>query len=71
MSELVHPGTVTYVNEETGEERTKSADEVPLEFRFVNGIPMVRAVRSVVGNQKTIREYGPQGELLRSNVSFG
>lgn len=70
MSELAHPGTITFVNEQTGEERVESAEESPVEQRFVNGIPMVRAVMSVAGNQRTIREYGPQGQLLRSNVSF-
>jgi len=70
MSELNHPGTITIVNEQTGEERTESAEKTPLQHRFVNGVPMVRAVLSVAGNQRTIREYGPQGQLLRTNVSF-
>ena len=70
MSELVHPGTITFVNEETGEEKAEPADKSPLQHRFVNGVPMVRAVFSVAGNQSFIREYGPEGQLLRSNVSF-
>ena len=71
MSELKHPGTITFVNQETGEVRTESAEESPLEHRFVNGVPLVKAVYSRAGNQTFIQEFGPEGQLLRSTVGSG
>jgi hypothetical protein len=33
-------------------------------------VPVVRVVAKVVGEQRTIREYGAGGEMLRSTVQF-
>lgn len=70
-----HPGTIVYVNGNTGEERTSPISEVPEDFRYAPDrdgrlIPIVRVVAQTVGNQRSIHELGPDGQLLRSTVQI-
>lgn len=70
-----HPGTVEYVDGNTGKvTRTAKVDEVPESLRFAptdqGPVPVVRVVAHVHGNERTIREYGPDGALLRSTVQL-
>ena len=70
-----HPGTIVYVNGNTGEESSSPISEVPEDFRFAPGkdgqlIPIVRVVARTVGDQRHIHEMGPDGELLRSTVQI-
>jgi len=70
-----HPGAVEYVDGNTGQvTRTSKIDEVPEGLRFApteSGlVPVVRVVAHVTGNERTIREYGPGGALLRSTVQL-
>jgi len=70
-----HPGTITYVDGNTGEESTSPISEVPEELRFApdqdgNLVPIVRVVARTAGNQRTIHELGPDGQLLRSTVQI-
>ena len=68
----VHPGTITFVSDDD-RERVENASGVPESLRFAKNqhgrwVPVVRVVATVAGDQRTIREYGPGGELLRSTV---
>jgi hypothetical protein len=70
-----HPGTIVYVDADTGEERISPISEVPEAFRFAPGqdgrmVPIVRVVARVAGDQRTIQELGPEGEILRSTVQI-
>ena len=70
-----HPGTIVYVNGDTGEESTSPISEVPEDFRFAPDkdgqlVPIVRVVARVAGDQRTIHELGPGGEILRSTVQI-
>jgi hypothetical protein len=73
MSELPeHPGTVEYVDGATGEvTRTVPADEVPEQIRFAPGPdgelrPVVKITVLTVGPRREIRQFGADGEILRS-----
>lgn len=68
---LNHPGSITFVDE--GSERVERASEVPESLRFATCrdgalVPVVRVVAVHAGDQRTIREYGADGALLRSTV---
>jgi hypothetical protein len=68
-----HPGTIVYVDGATQKETGRvSIDTVPESLRFAptaDGlVPVVKVVAHTEGNRRTIREYGPAGELLRSTV---
>lgn len=68
-----HPGTITFVDGATGKTtRVAKASEVPDEIKFVETerglVPVTKIVASVHGNQRTIRQYGPDGQLLESTV---
>ena len=49
-----------------------SASEVPFGIRFVKTeaglVPVVKIVNITTDRQQTIRQYGPEGQLLRSTV---
>jgi len=70
-----HPGTIVFVDENTGHEHARPVTQVPEPLRFAPDHsgqlqPVVRVVAKVVGEQRTIREYGQGGEMLRSTVQF-
>jgi len=70
-----HPGTIVFVDENKGHEHARSVAEVPEALRFAPDkdgqlVPVVRVVAKVVGEQRTIREYGVAGQMLRSTVQF-
>lgn len=70
---MIHPGTVVYVDGDTGHVQSSSPiSAVPLGLHFVETphgpVPVVRVVATTRGRARTIREYGPGGELLRSTV---
>ena len=67
-----HPGTIEFVDGATGEvTRRVPADEVPEQIRFAPGPdgdqrPVVRITVLTVGPRREIRQFGADGELLRS-----
>jgi hypothetical protein len=67
-----HPGTVEYVDGATGEvTRTSPAEDVPEQIRYAPGPdgtlrPVVRITVLTVGPRREIRQFGADGELLRS-----
>lgn len=68
-----HPGSITFVDERG--ERIESAVKVPESIRFAQNRdgklePVVRVVATTMGDQRTIREYGVDGGLLRSTVQI-
>jgi hypothetical protein len=70
-----HPGTILFVDENTGQEHPRPVSQVPEPLRFAPDHsgqlqPVVKVVAHVVGEQRTIREYGASGEMLRSTVQF-
>lgn len=70
-----HPGTIVFVDENTGHEHPRPVAQVPMPLRYAPDRsgqlqPVVRVVARVVGEQRTIREYGVSGEMLRSTVQF-
>jgi hypothetical protein len=69
-----HPGTIVYVDGDTGEETTEDAAAVPESLRFAETeeglVPVVRVVARTAGDRRYIREYGPDGELLRSTTQI-
>lgn len=72
---MSHPGTVEYVDGDTGRVlATSPVETVPHALRFApterGAVPVVRVVATTRGSQRTIREYGPEGELLRSTLQL-
>ena len=70
-----HPGTITFVNGDTNVVlSTDPVAAVPEAHRYVEGprgwVPVVRVVATTHGRQRTVREYGVAGELLRSTVQL-
>jgi hypothetical protein len=67
-----HPGTITYVDADAQTQKVQSAADVPEPLRFADTtsgkVPVVKVVARIAGGQRFIREYGPNGELLRSTV---
>ena len=68
-----HPGSITFVDEKG--ESVEPAAAVPDSIRFAKNKdgqlePVVRVVATTIGDQRTIREYGEEGNLLRSTVQF-
>ncbi|MGC4115126.1 MAG: hypothetical protein QM765_11065 [Myxococcales bacterium] len=68
-----HPGQIEFVDGNTGKvTRVAKAAEVPEALRFAPTdkglVPVVKVVATVEGERRTIREYGPAGEVLRSTV---
>ena len=76
MSEPKHPGTIQFVDGMTKQvTRTLQAHEVPPAFRFAKDasgtlVPVVKVVAIEEGDRRTLREYGPEGQLLRSTVQL-
>jgi len=73
VNEPEHPGKIIFVDGLT-QEITKElpAAEVPFGIRFVETeaglVPVVKIVNIATDKQQTIRQYGPDGQLLRSTV---
>ncbi len=70
-----HPGTIVYVDGTTQKEtEQRSITEVPESLRFAPTaqglVPIVRVVAYTQGDRRSIREYGPAGELLRSTLQL-
>jgi hypothetical protein len=69
-----HPGTIVFVDGDTNEETEEQAADVPESIRFAETpeglVPVVRVVARTSGTRRIIREYGPDGELLRSTVQI-
>jgi hypothetical protein len=67
-----HPGTITFVDGLTGEvTRTEDASEVPDGIRYANGPdgrpqPVTRIEITTFEDRREIRQYGPDGTILRS-----
>lgn len=74
MSEPKHPGTIQFVDGATQEvTQTVDAKEVPSSIRFAKNeagelVPVVKVVAVQEGDRRIIREYGPEGQFLRSTV---
>lgn len=71
MATAEHPGTVTYVDGDTDRiTATKAVADVPEAMRFVDTpagrVPVVRVVMTAGGGARTIVEYGPDDQVLRS-----
>ncbi len=75
MTRPAHPGTIVFVDAETGTERSEPAAQVPesIAFAQVDGqaIPVVRVVAAVEGPHRTIRSYGIDGRLLSTTYQQG
>jgi hypothetical protein len=63
-----------FVDGDTNEESEENAADVPESIRFADTpegpVPVVRVVARTSGDRRIIREYGPDGELLRSTVQI-
>lgn len=74
MSEPTHPGTIQFIDGATqAVTQTVDAREVPSSIRFAKDgagtlIPVVKIVSFQEGDRRTLREYGPEGQFLRSTV---
>ncbi len=70
---MTHPGTITYVDADSKTEQVVPIAEVPQDLQFARNtkgelVPVVRVVARVSGNQRFLRELGPQDEFLRETV---
>jgi len=70
---MKHPGIIVVVDGDTNRVlRRDSVDDVPESLHFVETtaglVPVVRIVAFDHGDRRTIYEYGPDGELLRSRI---
>jgi hypothetical protein len=70
---VTHPGTITFVDKDAGTEKVVSADQVPEGMRFgkiASGeeVPVTRVEAQLRGEERVIKELGPNGELLRTTV---
>jgi hypothetical protein len=74
-SRPVHPGKIVYVDGNTGrvvaEENAKDVPEFMAFVRTPEGrIPVVKVVATTLEDKRWIREYGPDGQLLRSTLQL-
>jgi hypothetical protein len=70
-----HPGKIVYIDGNTNDvTETLEISEVPENLRFAPTekglVPIVRVVAYTSGDQRIIREYGPENVLLRSTVQL-
>ncbi|MCK6545838.1 hypothetical protein L6R52_08215 [Myxococcota bacterium] len=64
-----HPGQIVYVDGETGAVTSvREIADVPEAMRFRGGVPVVKVVATRRGDERTIQEFGPSGELLASTI---
>lgn len=72
--ERPHPGTIEFVDGATGATvEVVPAETVDPALRWLPGAdgalrPVVRVEITTVGDERAIRELGPDGELLRSSL---
>ncbi len=68
MNKPPHPGTIVFVDETAGTEKSELASTVPDIIAFAQTLggwaPAVRVVAVTHGNQRTLRSYGVDGALL-------
>lgn len=72
---MQHPGTITYLDGNThAVVSVEAVENVPEALRFADTptgkVPVVKVIATVAGDQRTIREYGPGDQLLRSTVQL-
>ncbi len=70
-----HPGIITFIDGDTNQITDEmNASEVPDSIKFVkteNGlIPVIKIISTVAGKQRIIRQYGPEGQFLKSTVQI-
>ncbi len=75
MAPPVHPGKITYIDGNTNKVvSTEDIAKVPETLRFADTpsgkVPVVKVIATVAGDQRHIREYGPNDQLLRSTVQL-
>lgn len=73
MSKPEHPGKIIYLDGNTQQVVSEAnIEDVPESLRFAESadgfIPIVKVIATVVGDRRYIREYGPDGQLLRSTI---
>ncbi|MBN9687188.1 MULTISPECIES: hypothetical protein [unclassified Corallococcus] len=73
MHKPKHPGFIRYIDGKTQQEvRRMEIAQVPEALQYAQTpkgwVPVVKVVALEEGNQRTLREYGPGDELLRSTV---
>jgi len=65
-----HPGTIVFAEVGKKEEHVKQVSEVPESIAFVKVhgvlVPVVRVVADVAGNQRVIKSYGVDGQVLQT-----
>jgi hypothetical protein len=65
-----HPGTIVFVEGE--QETERPASEVPESIRFARTktgwVPVVKVVAYTEGDRRIIREFAPDGTVVRSTV---
>ena len=69
----VHPGKITYIDGDTNEVvAERNAVDVPESGRFADTpegrVAVVRVESRTAGAERFVREYGPDGSLLRATV---
>ena len=68
-----HPGTITFVDRDTGTVEEKPASSVPEGIAWYEGdgvrIPVVRIESGLAGERREILRYGADGALLDTTVS--
>ena len=68
-----HPGTLTFLDEDTGTERVRAVGEVPATIAWATDaagrtVPVVRVVSHRRGAQRIIQSFGADGALLSRTV---
>lgn len=66
-----HPGTIVYVNGNSGDVvQERNVEDVPEHLRFAKtdkgDVPVVRVVATKTGDTRSIVEFGPSDEVLRT-----
>lgn len=68
-----HPGKIVFIDGNTGKIVSEDdARTVPESIRFADTphgkVPVVRVVATTEGDIRSIQEFGPNGELLRTTM---
>lgn len=75
MSTPVHPGKIVYMDGNTQQVTTTlDVASVPEGLRFIETdkgpVPVVKVVAFTSGNQRIVKEYGPNDAMLRSTIQL-
>jgi hypothetical protein len=75
MNITAHPGQIEYIDGNSDRVvKVLTASEVPEAARFAPTtkglVPVTRVVATIAGDERTIREYGPDGQFLRSTIQI-